>query len=206
MLNRRSFILQSASTISLALYSRVFAASPSKDPPDAKGKFLMTAMRQAEIKSVSPPPSIVPFGDWDFYYLKDGEAVWRPNAGQSYKPVVVPIGFVTDLASIPAILWFKYPAQGRYAIAAIIHDYLYWDQRRSRSEADDIFRTAMADTKVDAVTRDAFWTAVRLSAESAWKDNSRKKAAGEKRFLKKFPPDLLVSWSDWKKRPDVFAD
>ncbi|ECG8634089.1 DUF1353 domain-containing protein, partial [Salmonella enterica subsp. salamae] len=39
--------------------------------------------------------------------------------------IEVPAGFVTDLATIPRIFWSLMPPDGKYAKAAIIHDYLY---------------------------------------------------------------------------------
>lgn len=37
----------------------------------------------------------------------------------------IPVGFVTDGASIPRCLWSIYPPWGRYSRAAVCHDYLY---------------------------------------------------------------------------------
>lgn len=188
------------------------AAAADEDlSPANKGRFIVEALQRDKEehggeKSLAPPPEILPFRDWDYYYLRGGEAVWSPNPGDPYKPVVVPAGFVTDLASTPALLWFRYPPQGRYAIAAIVHDYLYWQQDRSRREADEIFRLAMRDSEVDGVTQIAFWAVLRAAGGSAWRDNARRKARGEKRFLKQFPPSLTTSWSDWRKRDGVFGD
>ena len=39
--------------------------------------------------------------------------------------IYVPEGYVTDLASVPRLLWALFPPHGRYAKAAIIHDWLY---------------------------------------------------------------------------------
>ena len=44
----------------------------------------------------------------------------------------VPIGTYTDFASIPRPLWAIFPRWGKYGNAAVIHDWLYWDQSRSR--------------------------------------------------------------------------
>ena len=57
--------------------------------------------------------------------------------------VCVPAGFVTDFASIPWLFWTLLPSWGRYGKAAVIHDYLYQTQSRTRKEADDIFLEAM---------------------------------------------------------------
>lgn len=52
--------------------------------------------------------------------------------------IEVPAGFVTDLASVPRIFWTLLPPDGKYAKAAIIHDYLYDNALRTKKEADRI--------------------------------------------------------------------
>ena len=37
----------------------------------------------------------------------------------------VPVGFVTDFASIPRVFWDWIPPTGAYGKAAVVHDYLY---------------------------------------------------------------------------------
>lgn len=148
-------------------------------------------------------PRVVPFVDWDFYYL-DGALEWKPNPGQKLVSVKVPKGFVTDLASVPSILWAKYPPMGRYAYAAIVHDYLYWEQSTSRADADQIFKVAMKDAGVDSATMSDFHIALRTLGGLAWNNNAKMKAAGEKRVLARFPADPLTSWEAWKQMPNVF--
>ncbi|MFV2733470.1 DUF1353 domain-containing protein, partial [Escherichia coli] len=46
--------------------------------------------------------------------------------------IAVPAGYVTDLASVPRILWSVFPPHGRYAKAAIIHDWLYDNALRTK--------------------------------------------------------------------------
>src|SRR5690348_11529740 len=61
------------------------------------------------------------------YFLREPVG-WAPNPGQeSHKPVKVPIGFVTDFASIPRVFWTMLPKDGLYTYPAIIHDFLYWE-------------------------------------------------------------------------------
>jgi Protein of unknown function (DUF1353) len=155
--------------------------------------------------SIAMTGSIHAFGDWDVFYIAGGPLYWEPNIGQTFKPVIVPLGFVTDLASVPRIFWSLLPRTGRYALAAIVHDYLYWVQDRKRNEADRIFLAAMEDSKVDAATRTAMYQAVRLGGESAWNANTAARARGEKRFLRQTPKDPLISWKDWQKRPGVLS-
>lgn len=150
--------------------------------------------------------TLKPFGDWDFYYVDGGSIRWEPNAGQTFKPVAVPEGFVTDLTSIPRVFWQVLRPEGRYAYAAVVHDYLYWEQNRPREEADQILKIAMEDSKVDPKLIETIYLAVRTFGQAAWDNNARLKKAGEHRILKRFPQNFTTSWSEWKKQPGVFAE
>ena len=161
-------------------------------------------MHKRGIRALMRVSTLVPFGDWDYYFVKGGPVSWTPNAGQNIKEVVVPEGFVTDLASIPRLFWQALRPEGRYAFAAVVHDYLYWTQIRPRTEADTIFRLAMEDSKVDAATVTSIYQAVNLLGEKAWNDNARLRRAGERRLLNRLPTDFTVSWKNWKVEPDVF--
>jgi hypothetical protein len=164
------------------------------------------AERSGEFASLAPPQALIPFKDWDYYYTR-GISVWKPNAGQTFKSVGVPDGFVTDLASIPQLVWsFGIRPEGPYAYAAVIHDFLYWTQDRSQDESDEIFLIAMADSKVEESLRNRIYNAIRLVGGSAWKKNAELKRGGEKRLLRVFPADFTITWSEWKSRPDVFRD
>jgi hypothetical protein len=127
-----------------------------------------------------------------------------PQQAQHFKAVTVPEGFVTDFASIPRVFWSLLPPDGLYTYPAIIHDYLYWDQPVSRANADEIFRFAMLDFKINAATVNVIYQAVRLRGGSAWEDNLQLKKAGEKRLLKRLPDDPTVRWAEWKLKPGVF--
>ncbi|EDV7056814.1 DUF1353 domain-containing protein, partial [Salmonella enterica subsp. enterica] len=50
---------------------------------------------------------------------------------------------ITDLASVPRIFWAFMPPDGKYAKAAIIHDYMYDNALRTKKEADRIFLDGM---------------------------------------------------------------
>ena len=88
----------------------------------------------------------------------------------------VPIGTYTDFASIPRTLWAVFPRWGKYGNAAVIHDWMYWDQSRSRKEADDIFLEGMEVLQVPAWKRRAIYSAVRTFGRIAWNSNQKKKA------------------------------
>lgn len=167
----------------------------------------LEAEKRGEFASLAPPQELVPFKDWDYYYTKGRSATWTPNEGQQYKMVKVPAGFVTDLTSVPQWAWSSgVRPEGPYAYAAIIHDYLYWDQTRPKEEADSIFLLAMEDSKVDATLRRTIYEAVRLGGLSAWRRNAKLKAEGEKRFLRQYPSDFTIGWAEWKLRQGVFWD
>jgi hypothetical protein len=140
------------------------------------------------------------------YYLT-GAIGWKPNLGQeAYEAVSVPAGFVTDFASIPRIFWSLLPTDGTYAYAAVIHDYLYWRQGRSREESDLILKFAMQDFHVSATTVNSIYTAVKLGGSRAWRSNRELRARGERRILREYPDDPTTPWSTWKQRSEVFAD
>ena len=148
--------------------------------------------------------TLTPFGDWDYYFVRGGSIIWRPNPGQTFRTVEVPEGFVCDLTSVPRVFWQAMRPEGRYAYAAVVHDYLYWMQDRSREEADRIFRFALEDSKVDSTIIAGIYSAVSLVGQSSWDQNRKLKDKGERRILKRFPSDFTTSWAEWKTQPDVF--
>lgn len=98
---------------------------------------------------------------------------------ESNDVINVPIWNFTDFASVPRILWIVLPRWGKYGNAAVIHDWLYWDQSRTRKEADEIFLEGMGVLEVGAWTKYAMYWAVRAFGWYAWSKNAKKKAAGE---------------------------
>ena len=141
------------------------------------------------------PATVTRFGGEAMWFLLRDPIGWRPNPGdeQQYHPADVPAGFVTDLASVPWYLWNWLPNDGLYLHAAIIHDWLYWDQARARDEADNVLWIDMTDLKVGYPTRQAIYQGVHLRGQGAWDANAALKASGEKRVLKRFPDDPVVS-------------
>lgn len=115
----------------------------------------------------------------------DGET-WRVLAPFEYhlsdqygeEFVRIPVGFVTDFASVPRVLWNVLPPTGGYGKAAVIHDWLY--QYRSimrtgflprlveRAEADTILKDAMSVLGVRWWTRWTIYSGVRLGGWKAW--------------------------------------
>jgi hypothetical protein len=89
--------------------------------------------------------------------------------------VHVPIGTYTDFASIPRPLWVIFPRWGKYGNAAVIHDWLYWNQARSREESDKIFLEGMEVLEVPTWKRRTIYYAVRWFGRFAWLSNQRKR-------------------------------
>lgn len=113
----------------------------------------------------------------------------EPNSwtiGSTRHAIVVPAGFVTDFASIPRAFQGMFATHGRYSRAAMIHDYLYWTQSCSRTQADNLFLIAMIESGVDRFQRVAIHRAVRLGGGAAWRTNAAERRAGLGRVV---PPD-----------------
>jgi hypothetical protein len=141
----------------------------------------------------------------DPMYFLISEIGWMPNPGQkSFPTVKVPVGFVTDFASIPRVFWSVLRPDGLYTYPAIVHDYLYWEQTTTREVADQILRFGMEDFDVDRASITAIYASVRAGGAVAWENNGRLKAAGEKRILWRFPDDPTIRWAQWKADPSVF--
>lgn len=110
----------------------------------------------------------------------------------STERVIIPIGFITDFASIPRALWRVLPPTGKYGKAAVIHDWLY--QKRivtvlwpttdtavstrlvERGEADHILLEGMQALEVGWFTRSTIYSGVRTGGWYAW-SNARKREA-----------------------------
>ena len=104
-----------------------------------------------------------------------GYEVGEDGSGDIIK---VEIGFHTDFASIPRPLWMFLPRWGKYGNAAVIHDYLYWEQTRPRKESDDILMEGMVVLNVGVIKRHLIYFAVRIGGWWSWRrSQSRKRAA-----------------------------
>ena len=91
---------------------------------------------------------------------------------ESGMKLIVPDGFVTDLASIPRILYSVIPVNGLHRSAAILHDYLYESQTYGRRKCDDLFLEAMKSSGVRYTQRMAMYIGVRIGGWVPW--NKRK--------------------------------
>jgi hypothetical protein len=142
----------------------------------------------------------------------DKFAVWEPikwvppSGGPKDLPniVIVPRGFVTDLASVPSYFWWLVQPTGRHGHAAILHDWLYWEQKGTRDLADRVFDVAMGELGVAAALRTTMWAAVRVYGGTYWSAAAEERRSGASRVLCELPASSQVSWEEWRKRPGVF--
>lgn len=81
---------------------------------------------------------------------------------------LVPIGFVTDFATVPDFLVWAFNKTGPYTRAAVVHDWLLVKEIPAKKitsrDADGIFRRIMREEGVPLPKRWIMWSAVRLAA------------------------------------------
>jgi hypothetical protein len=107
---------------------------------------------------------------------KIGERLWKTyreliyyvGEENSADIIIVPVGFQTDFASIPSLFWMVLPPDGGYTAAAVIHDFLYFAQTRTRLASDRIFLEAMKILKVNIFKRLIMYRAVRTFSWISW--------------------------------------
>lgn len=105
-----------------------------------------------------------------------GNYQWQLLAGFEYhvgsfpsqEVIVVPKGAITDLASVPRILWAVFPPHGKWAKAAIVHDWLYAEAIGSKAYADRVFLEAMEVLGVPLVRRKLMFWAVHWFGRGAY--------------------------------------
>lgn len=112
-------------------------------------------------------------GDWqtasEVVYFSACEELDLALEVRCREKYIVPAGFITDFASIPRLFWtvVGHPA-GKYAQAAVLHDYLYRTNSVSRAKADSLFREAMIVLGVPFYQRWVLWAGVRVGGFIAY--------------------------------------
>ena len=103
------------------------------------------------------PEQWVLTGQW--VYQSD----WYGDDGNPAK-IIVPAGFITDLASIPRVFRFLIVKNGRHRRAAVVHDWLCrLGLEFNRVTADKIFLEAMKLCGVPRMRRRLMYWAVRVN-------------------------------------------
>lgn len=144
-----------------------------------------------------PAPTVKPFNDgkeWILMLPQEyliGNSEWR---------IAVPAGFVTDFASVPRLFWSRISPVDKHGRAAIIHDFLYWDQRCTRKQADRILMLAMKESQVPQGTRLQVYSAVRLGGANAWAMNAKLRNQGYPRIIPKeyLTIPALATWRSYQ--------
>ena len=152
-----------------------------------------------DIKMAMNTPRLQLFqGDGTNFVLTD-PLVYRIK--KTGKTIIVPEGFVTDFATVPWYARSVISVLGRHSIPAIVHDYLYWEQRCKREQADAIIEEAMAEYGSTPFQRLVVSYAVRYRASGAWEENAADRRKGLIKILtgvyKKIP--LNTEWNDYRK-------
>lgn len=112
---------------------------------------------------------------------KRADGLWETTKAFTYRvgdehsddKIRVPAGFKTDFASVPRIFWMIIPRDGRYTAAAVLHDYMYHTQTRSRDVADKIFLEAMGVLGVPWLRKRLMYRAVRVGGWIGWNRRAR---------------------------------
>lgn len=138
---------------------------------------------------------VSPFADGTYWYLRE-ELRWLSASGEEH---VVPRGFVTDFASIPRPLWWLLPKWARYGNAAVVHDFNYWEQRKSRKAADRAMVEGMRDLGVGKLTRNSIYFFLRMFGGFAWRGNGKRRNAGRIRVITAFPSNPHQTWENYEK-------
>ncbi|MGZ2454814.1 hypothetical protein ACVIRO_007631 [Rhizobium ruizarguesonis] len=200
--NKRSY-LQGMLAFSFAISAR----SPASSAGPLSGTHKITLEEWlAEFATKSSQGTMLLYRFADPVYVLMRTVEWKPDAESpaGLDPVGVPVGFVTDFASVPQIFWSVLPKDGQYTFAAILHDYLYWIQDRTREQCDEILRIVMKEFGVGTTEINAIYWAVRAGGGSAWDENTSMRGNGERRLLKRLPTKPQITWETWKKEPGVF--
>ena len=95
------------------------------------------------------------------------------------RSLLVPAGFVTDLASIPQLLWNVLPPIGAYDEAAVVHDYLFQHPPDGVTLrlANAVLNEAMAVCRVRRWKRRAIYAGVVIGGWVTWNRYRRAEAA-----------------------------
>jgi len=104
---------------------------------------------------------------------RDGRGTWVLLAvlaywSERFGRFEVPVGFVTDLASVPRLPVAFFLAGGLAHAAAVLHDWLYTTHQVDRATADAILREAAQACGVAPWRAYLMWLGVRAGGASSW--------------------------------------
>lgn len=82
--------------------------------------------------------------------------------------LTIPVGFITDLASIPKVFRNILDVDGRSREPAILHDWLYNTQHTTRAFADAMLREALLEYGETQATAWVYYAGVRIGGWAPW--------------------------------------
>ena len=97
--------------------------------------------------------------------------LWRPD--DKHEDVIVPSGFVNDLASLP---WFSrtfLSKLGKHQRCAVLHDWLYRNRIHGKMWADKQFNLAMKQDNVPAWRRRTIMIGLKAGGFISWYRDSK---------------------------------
>lgn len=106
------------------------------------------------LKRLPAPPNVWPTGYKVWQLAEDWEDV--------------PKGFMTDLSSIPDLLWPILPPDGLWRPASVKHDWRYAGKLGPRLEADDEYYNTCIEYGVDKGVAGLMYRNIRLFGWRAW--------------------------------------
>ena len=114
---------------------------------------------------------------------------YKPPVDIIDKEISVPVGFVTDFASIPKILWPVLPPTGPYGKAAVLHDWCYRTGMVSRLTSDNILYHAALELGTPTFKAWLIYEGVRIGGSSSYCDYNSIKARRNRSIWLQQPPD-----------------
>lgn len=88
--------------------------------------------------------------------------------------IVVPVGFITDFASVPRIFWAIISPVDKHGKAAVIHDYCYYYATYDRKRSDEIFYEGLKVLEVEPWKAWCMYKSVRIGGMYAWMKHRRR--------------------------------
>jgi hypothetical protein len=86
----------------------------------------------------------------------------------SGEKIKVQKGFTTDFASVPRAFWSIFPPHGKYAKAAVIHDWMYKNAYKNKEFADKTFYEAMLVLGVNKKTAWIMYNFVKIFGKGTY--------------------------------------
>jgi hypothetical protein len=135
-------------------------------------------------------PSLTPVQPEGTFHLDEDYIYTWEHEGRTFR-LIVPQGFLTDVASVPRLVWTisGITPDGLHRAAAVVHDFLYlhqgavppqyyqvrqqgeWvniDYTFTRAECDKIFARLMREAEVGKVRRRLMYLSVRVFGGPYW--------------------------------------